>query len=74
MLHRPVSLHAPRGSVAADVISQGIDALLEEYREQVPLEFPAEVLAEAERAASRAGTSAGAGACLLYTSPSPRDS
>lgn len=62
MLHRPVSLHAPRGSVAADVISQGIDALLEEYREQVRLEFPAEVLAEAERAASRASTSAGAGA------------
>lgn len=54
MLHRPVSLHAPRGSVAAEVISQGIDALLEQYRDQVPLEFPAQVLAEAEEVASRA--------------------
>lgn len=59
MPRRPVSLHATRGSVAAQEISQGIDALLEEYREQVPLEFPAEVLAEAERVADRAADHAG---------------
>ena len=59
---RPVSLHATRGSVAAQEISQGIDALLEEYRDQVPLEFPAEVLAEAERVAGRAAPRTGSAA------------
>lgn len=59
---RPVSLHATRGSVAAQEISQGIDAQLEEYRDQVPLEFPAEVLAEAERVAGRAAPRTGSAA------------
>nr|WP_245354912.1 RNB domain-containing ribonuclease [Brachybacterium sacelli] len=45
-------MHAPRGSVAADVIREGIDALLAEDAQDVPLEFPAEALAEAERAAA----------------------
>ncbi|APX31919.1 exoribonuclease R [Brachybacterium sp. P6-10-X1] len=53
MPRRPVSLHAPRGSVAADVIREGIDALLAEEAQDVPLEFPAEALVEAERAAAR---------------------
>jgi len=52
--HRPVSLHAPRGSVAADVLRTGIDALLAGHDGEVPLEFPAEVLAAAESAAERA--------------------
>jgi len=50
---RPISLHAPRGSVAAEEIREGIDALLGTHGEDIPLEFPAEVLAEAERAAQR---------------------
>ncbi|MEE1651142.1 RNB domain-containing ribonuclease [Brachybacterium sp. J144] len=53
MPHRPVSLHAPRGSVAADVIREGIDVLLARDGEEVPLAFPAEVLAAAEAAAAR---------------------
>ncbi|MFC7374472.1 RNB domain-containing ribonuclease [Brachybacterium sp. GCM10030267] len=51
--HRPVSVHAPRGSVAAAVIREGIDALLSTYGENLSLEFPADVLADAERAAAR---------------------
>lgn len=54
MPHRPVSLHAPRGSVAADVIREGLDGLLADEGLQVPQEFPPEVLAEAERAATAA--------------------
>lgn len=54
MPQRPVSLTAPRGSVAADVIGEGIDALLGTFAEEIPLDFPAEVLAEAEQAAARA--------------------
>lgn len=53
MPHRPVSLHAPRGSVAADDLREGIDALLAAQDGEVPLEFPAEVLAAAEEAAAR---------------------
>ena len=53
MAHRPVSLHAPRGSVAADAIREGIDALLADHDGGTPLSFPAEVLAAAERAAAR---------------------
>lgn len=53
MSHRPVTLHAPRGSVATDVIREGIDALLADHDGDVPLQFPPEVLAEAERAAAR---------------------
>lgn len=53
MAHRPVSLHAPRGSVAADVIREGIDALLADKEGEVPLVFPPEVLAAAEHAAAR---------------------
>ena len=53
MPHRPVSLHAPRGSVAADVIREGIDALLADHDGGVPLSFPPEVLAAAESAAAR---------------------
>lgn len=56
MPHRPVSLHAPRGSVAADALRAGIDALLADQSGEVPLEFPPEVLAAAERGASRAST------------------
>lgn len=52
MPHRPVSLHAPAGTVAAAVIAERIDALLAEA-EEVPQEFPAEVLAAAEEAAAR---------------------
>jgi exoribonuclease R len=51
--HRPVSLLAPRGSVAAEDIREGIDALLAAHDRDVPLEFPAEVLAAAEQAAGR---------------------
>lgn len=54
MPRRPVSLHAPRGSVAADELRAGIDALLADQDGGVPLEFPPEVLAAAESAASRA--------------------
>ena len=53
MAHRPVSLHAPRGSVAADAIREGIDALLADHDGGTPLSFPSEVLAAAERAAAR---------------------
>ncbi|WP_422117561.1 RNB domain-containing ribonuclease [Brachybacterium sp. UNK5269] len=53
MPHRPVSVHAPRGSVAADLIRAGIDALLAEHGGEVPLRFPPAVVAEAERAAAR---------------------
>ncbi|MGO3211338.1 RNB domain-containing ribonuclease [Brachybacterium sp. AOP42-C2-15] len=53
MPHRPVSLHAPRGSIAADVIREGIDALLADQDGDVPLQFSPEVLAEAERAAAQ---------------------
>ncbi|WP_193104521.1 RNB domain-containing ribonuclease [Brachybacterium sp. FME24] len=53
MPHRPVSLHAPRGSVAADVIREGIDALLVTYAKDMPLQFPAEVLTAAQQAAAR---------------------
>ena len=53
MSHRPVSLTAPRGSVAADVIREGIDALLAAAADEIPLEFPVEVLAEAEQAAGQ---------------------
>src|SRR5699024_370767 len=56
---RPVSLHAPRGSVAADELRAGIDALLAEQDGDVPLEFPAEVLAAAEDAAARATATQG---------------
>ena len=54
MPRRPVSLQASRGSVAADELRAGIDALLAEQDGEVPLEFPEEVLAAAEQAASRA--------------------
>ncbi|ATG51993.1 exoribonuclease R [Brachybacterium vulturis] len=54
MLRRPVSLHAPRGSVAADELRAGIDALLEDHDGGAPLQFPPEVLAAAESAAARA--------------------
>lgn len=54
MTHRPVSLHVPRGSVAADEIREGIDALLEKYGQDLPVDFPADVLAAAEQAAGRA--------------------
>ncbi|WP_394216315.1 RNB domain-containing ribonuclease [Brachybacterium vulturis] len=54
MLRRPVSLHAPRGSVAADELRAGIDALLADHDGGAPLEFPPEVLAAAESAAARA--------------------
>lgn len=49
MPHRPVSLHAPRGSVAAAEIEAAIDAVLESA-DDVPVDFPADVLAAAERA------------------------
>ncbi|MGO1976055.1 RNB domain-containing ribonuclease [Brachybacterium tyrofermentans] len=52
MPHRPVTLHAPRGSVAAEVIREGIDALLANHDGDVPLRFSPEVLAEAERVAA----------------------
>lgn len=58
---RPVSLHAHRGSVAADVLREHIDALLVDHRGDVPLEFPPEVLAEAEQVARRAEARAGDG-------------
>ena len=54
MPHRPVSLLAPRGSVAADALRAGIDALLADQEGGVPLEFPPEVLAAAQEAAGRA--------------------
>lgn len=54
MPHRPLSLHAPRGSVAADEIRQGVDALLADAADDLPLAFPPEVLAAAEAAAERA--------------------
>ncbi|WP_299305191.1 RNB domain-containing ribonuclease [uncultured Brachybacterium sp.] len=54
MPHRPVSLLAPRGSVAADALRAGIDALLADQEGGVPLEFPPEVLAAAQQAAGRA--------------------
>ena len=41
MPHRPLSLHAPRGSIAADELREGIDALLVEHEGEVPLRFPA---------------------------------
>ena len=44
MTHRPVSLHAPRGSVAAEVIREGIDALLADHEGDIPWDFPPEVL------------------------------
>ena len=50
---RPVSLTAPRGSVAADVVREGIDALLAPAADDLPLGFPADALAEAEQAAAR---------------------
>jgi len=49
----PLSLHAPRGSVAADELRAGIDALLADHDGEVPLQFPPEVLAAAETAAAR---------------------
>ena len=52
MPRRPVSLHAPRGSVAADELRAGIDALLAEQDDDMPLEFPPEGLAAAEEAAA----------------------
>lgn len=52
MPHRPVTLHASRGSVAAEVISAGIDELLGRHGDAVPQSFPAEVLAAAEEAAA----------------------
>ncbi|ACU85412.1 exoribonuclease R [Brachybacterium faecium DSM 4810] len=57
MPHRPLSLHAPRGSIAADELREGIDALLVEHEGEVPLRFPAEVLAAAEEAAARTAPS-----------------
>lgn len=54
MTHRPVSLHAPRGSLAADELRAGIDALLADQDGGVPLEFPPEVLTAAESAVARA--------------------
>ena len=53
MPHRPLTLHAHRGAVAADVLTRGIDELLAEHGGDVPLEFSAEVLAAAEEAAAR---------------------
>lgn len=53
MPHRPVSLSAPQGAVAAEQIRAGIDALLADARDEIPLEFPPEVLAAAEAAAAR---------------------
>lgn len=58
MTHRPVSLHAPRGSVTAAEIRTGIDALLEKYGADLPITFPAEVLSAAEQAAGRASGAA----------------
>lgn len=55
MPHRPLTLRAPRGSVAAEEIRAGIDALLADAAEDLPLAFPPEVLAAAEAAAARAG-------------------
>ena len=60
MAHRPVSLLAPRGSVAADDLREGIDALLADHDGDVPLEFPADVLAAAEEAAGRDAAAGGA--------------
>ncbi|UEJ83195.1 RNB domain-containing ribonuclease [Brachybacterium halotolerans subsp. kimchii] len=56
MPHRPVSLRAPKGSVAASEIAAAIDGLLAEAAaDGAPsVEFPAEVLAAAEAAASAA--------------------
>lgn len=53
MPHRPVSLRAPKGSVAASEIAAAIDALLADAAaDGAPsVEFPAEVLAAAEAAA-----------------------
>jgi exoribonuclease R len=60
--HRPVSLRAPKGSVAASEIAEAIDALLADAAEDgaLSIEFPAEVLAAADAAAStwREGASA----------------
>ncbi|MGP9536966.1 RNB domain-containing ribonuclease [Brachybacterium sp. AOP43-C2-M15] len=53
MPHRPVTLHAPRGSVAADVIREGIDSLLADHDGEVPIAFPPAVLEAAEQAAAR---------------------
>ena len=53
MPHRPVSLLAPRGSVAAEDLRTRIDALLADHDGQAPLAFPPEVLAAAEEAARR---------------------
>lgn len=54
MPHRPVSLRAPKGSVAASEIAAAIDALLADASADGTLrvEFPSEVLAAAEAAAS----------------------
>lgn len=54
MPHRPVSLRAPKGSVAASEIAAAIDALLDEASADGALrvDFPAEVLAAAAEAAS----------------------
>ena len=60
MAHRPVSLLVPRGSVAADDLREGIDALLADHDGDVPLEFPADVLAAAEEAAGRDAAAGGA--------------
>ena len=60
MAHRPVSLLAPRGSVAADDLREGIDALLADHDGDVPLEFPSDVLAAAEEAAGRDAAAGGA--------------
>ena len=54
MLLRPLTLQAPRGSVAADEIREGIDALIADRADDMPVEFPADVLAAAEEAAGRA--------------------
>lgn len=59
MPHRPLSLHAPRGSIAAEELRAGIDALLADHEGGVPLEFPAQVLAAAEAAAERSHSAPG---------------
>ena len=62
MPHRPVSLRAPKGSVAAAVIREGIDALIAEAQRSsdLPVEFPAEVVALAEQEAATWRERAGA--------------
>lgn len=54
MPQRPVSLHAPKGSVAAATIKEGLDALIAKAQQdsELSVEFPPGVLAEAEEAAA----------------------